>query len=376
MASKLLRYTQRLFGVNAGGSRIAVFGSLAAGSPTAYSGATITPALVQQELGQFEEGLDGSVIANSSPPIQDHNALFYLSNYQLAYLMQQGIPEYDGSTQYFSNSIVMASTGVLYQATGSTVGVSPPSSPWEAVLQSNLSEPQTTVLSSVGSGTYTAPTGYLYLEVLVQGGGAGGASGANNHNGSFTAGVAGASGNDSSFGTGSYQIIGGGGNQGSGGNNGGGTGGAGGGTTVGSAVQEVINFLGNAGQTGGVQITSLTIGDSFTTTGGGGGGGFFGGGTVGGANGGTAGASAFGYGAGGGGGGANVSNASTNTNGVFGGGGGGGGGCVKAIYPNTLGSTFNYVVGNGGTGGSSPASGLAAGGNGAHGKIVITAYFQ
>lgn len=110
---------------------MAVYGSLAEGSPVAYPGSLITPALAQS-LSAFDTGMDGCVIANSSPPLQDHNSLFYTAFYQLAYLMQEGIPEYDGSTTYYSNSIVQASPGILYASlTGSNIGNPPVSgSPW------------------------------------------------------------------------------------------------------------------------------------------------------------------------------------------------------------------------------------------------------
>lgn len=151
--SRLSRFTQYLFGSSASGSRIAVFGSLAAGSPTAYSGATVTPAEIQAESASFASGWDSALIGNNSPAVQDQNALDYLTFYQLCYLYQQGVPEYDGSTQYYSNSIVMnGSTGILYQAGASVLGSAPPSSNWNILADQLFSQRSSTTGYTVGIG--------------------------------------------------------------------------------------------------------------------------------------------------------------------------------------------------------------------------------
>src|SRR6185312_11617670 len=110
--SKLTRYTQQLFGSTASTNQIAEFGSLAAGSPARYSGSTITPAIVQT-LGNFLSGWFTAVEGLYSPAIEDMNALFYLAFYQLCYLMQEGIPEWDSGTTYYTGSMVQSS-GVIY----------------------------------------------------------------------------------------------------------------------------------------------------------------------------------------------------------------------------------------------------------------------
>jgi hypothetical protein len=110
--AKLSRFTQLLFGSTASANQMSQFGSLAAGTPNRYSGATITPALVQN-LTQFLEGWSFAIQGANSPAIEDMNALFYLCFYQLCYLMQEGVPEWDSATTYFTGSIVN-SAGVLY----------------------------------------------------------------------------------------------------------------------------------------------------------------------------------------------------------------------------------------------------------------------
>jgi hypothetical protein len=110
--SRLTRYTQKIFGSNASANQMAQYGSLAASAPMLYSGSTITPTIVQS-LGEYLDGWFSAVIAQNSPAIEDMNALFYLFAYQLTYLMQVGIPEWDSGTTYYTGDIVQSS-GVIY----------------------------------------------------------------------------------------------------------------------------------------------------------------------------------------------------------------------------------------------------------------------
>lgn len=123
MATKLSRYTQLIFGSGAGNAQIAEFGSLAAAAPQTYSGTTITPAIVQT-LSNYLQGWFGAVLGANSPTIEDQNAICYLYAYQLAYLMQQGVAEWDTATNYWIGSIAQDGVGNLYVSlTGS--GTSP-----------------------------------------------------------------------------------------------------------------------------------------------------------------------------------------------------------------------------------------------------------
>lgn len=108
----LTRSTQKVFGSTAGINQIAEFGSLANGTPATYSGSTISPAIVQT-LSQYLSGWFSAVIGANSPPMEDLNALFYLLSYQLAYLFQEGIPEWDSATTYALGSYVNVA-GILY----------------------------------------------------------------------------------------------------------------------------------------------------------------------------------------------------------------------------------------------------------------------
>lgn len=117
--SKITRYTQKLFGSTAGPNQIAEFGSLAAGTPNRYSGSTVTPALIQA-LGNYLSGWEASVEGGFSPAIEDMNSLFYLLSYQTAYLLQQGVPEWDAGTTYYIGSIVQDGSGNIYTSLTNT----------------------------------------------------------------------------------------------------------------------------------------------------------------------------------------------------------------------------------------------------------------
>lgn len=111
--ARLTRYTQQVFASNAGANQIAEYGSLANTTPARYSGSTITPAIVQT-LSQYLSGWTSAVVASNSPAIEDMNALCYLFAYQLSYILQAGIPEWDSGTTYFIGDIVQNGSGTTY----------------------------------------------------------------------------------------------------------------------------------------------------------------------------------------------------------------------------------------------------------------------
>lgn len=113
--AKLPRVLQKIFGSSAGPNQIAKFGSLQAGTPV-YT----TDPLLIQGLSNYLGGWFSGVIGNNSPAIEDMNALFYLFSYQLAYIMQQGVPEWDATTTYYIGGIVNDGTGTLYRSLQNT----------------------------------------------------------------------------------------------------------------------------------------------------------------------------------------------------------------------------------------------------------------
>jgi hypothetical protein len=106
---KITRYVQNLFGnlVGAAGN-YGKFGSLAAGTPQF----TKDPKEIQS-LDAWNLGWVAATVGNKSPALQDRNALDFLAFYQLAYLMQQGVPEWNADTTYFINQMC-SSGGNIY----------------------------------------------------------------------------------------------------------------------------------------------------------------------------------------------------------------------------------------------------------------------
>lgn len=101
MATNYARKTAVVFGENAGFQQIAEFGSLAAAAPI-YS----TDPAVIQSLSNWLEGWFGAVLGGNSPAIEDMNAFCYVMAYQIAYILQKGVPVYDSGTTYFQYGIV------------------------------------------------------------------------------------------------------------------------------------------------------------------------------------------------------------------------------------------------------------------------------
>lgn len=231
---------------------------------------------------------------------------------------------------------------------------------WGSLTANASIVPTVTRLTS-SSGTYTAPSGVLYIRVRMVGGGGGGSGGSD----STANGGSGTAGGSTSFGGTLLVATGGAGGVQN-------TSGAAGGTpTVNSPATEVLSHTGGKGSGGGVNFVSSNI----QMDGGVGGVNAFGGSGSGGRAGNTGGAGASNTGAGGGG--AGGSTAGTTS---YAGAGGGAGAYVEAFISNPSGS-YSYCIGNsgatctGGTAGSAGTNGFA-GGAGGTGVIIVEEYYQ
>jgi hypothetical protein len=118
--ARIARKTQLVFGGSlSAASNIAKFGSLRVGVP-AFS---LDPDEIQTT--EYLNGWAAALTANKSPALQDLNALHYLHSLQLAYLMQQGIAEWDSATPYFAGSTVLApdNSGRQFIALSDSTGI-------------------------------------------------------------------------------------------------------------------------------------------------------------------------------------------------------------------------------------------------------------
>lgn len=91
------RKTQRVIGSGLSvPGNVAQWGSTQAGTPV-YSGDLD----VLQALDNFLNGLNGMIVGNRSPVMEELTGAFLVITQQLAYTLQAGIPEWDTSTEYF-----------------------------------------------------------------------------------------------------------------------------------------------------------------------------------------------------------------------------------------------------------------------------------
>lgn len=116
--AKIVRCTQKVFAgsVTATGNN-AVFGSLAAGSP-AYSN---DPATIMS-LDAWVEGWPSATIGNQSPARQDFSGYQLATTSQLAYILQEGIAEYDAATVYYTNSLAKSGSTIYRSLTDDNTG--------------------------------------------------------------------------------------------------------------------------------------------------------------------------------------------------------------------------------------------------------------
>jgi len=265
--AKLTRKTAKIFASSAASNDIEQFGSK---EQTGTANYTSDPAVIQ-ELAAWGVGwTDALVGANNSEYKQDRNAVDFVASYQIAYLLQMGVPEWDSGTTYYTNSFC-SYNGSIYQSladdnTNNTPPNSGSTSYWKQYL-GNIPEPTQTVLTS-GSGTYTIPSGCIriFIRMIGGGGGGGGTSTDGSNGGDTTFGIytayhgnggqsaSGGSGGASSFG--SFNVA----------------GGAGGDAYIGYGALGGSGFYGGAGKQGTSAATNSGAGGGGNTGGGGGGG--------------------------------------------------------------------------------------------------------
>nr|DAJ74729.1 MAG TPA: Baseplate structural protein [Caudoviricetes sp.] len=97
--AKIERNIQRIFANQAGSREITGFGTAKTETPV-Y---TTDLNLIQNT--NFLNGWQSALLPDKSPWQEDMNALFYAITTQLAYLFQEGIPEYDADTTYYIGSL-------------------------------------------------------------------------------------------------------------------------------------------------------------------------------------------------------------------------------------------------------------------------------
>ena len=111
--TKLNRVTAKIFGETASASgndpEIGQFGSAKAGT---YNGTTDVATI--QGLSAWSNGwIDAVTPTQQFPPLPEMTGVHKVLSYQEAYLLQQGIPEWDAGTTYYENNFC-AKDGKIY----------------------------------------------------------------------------------------------------------------------------------------------------------------------------------------------------------------------------------------------------------------------
>ncbi len=152
MPKTITRQILKLFGKDGSTSDFEQFGSTTAGSPISTKDVTLI-----QALSKWTEGWANAVYpTNKAPFLEDMNALIYVLCYQLAYVLQDGIPEWQNATSYYIGSIVRdAGTSDLYSSLSDD---NLDNAFWHYIPQGN---PAGTMLAYGGS---SAPAGYLLCD--------------------------------------------------------------------------------------------------------------------------------------------------------------------------------------------------------------------
>lgn len=105
--AKIVRSTQKIFGVNAAQNQITEFGSIKAGAPV-YS-----QNVANIQTAAFEGGWSDALQDDYAPYRQDRNAVDLVTTSQLAYLFQEGVPEWDAGTVYYKGSLAKVTTSAV-----------------------------------------------------------------------------------------------------------------------------------------------------------------------------------------------------------------------------------------------------------------------
>lgn len=109
----LARKHLKPFGIDGAVANFAKFGSRAAGTPVETKDIELI-----QDLNAWLNGIQSALLSGQTRPLlEDFNALFHVFGYQIAYVLQDGVPEWYSLTTYRVGSIVRkAGTDELYSS--------------------------------------------------------------------------------------------------------------------------------------------------------------------------------------------------------------------------------------------------------------------
>lgn len=167
--AKITRKLQKIFGGNS--SNNGVFGSAADGDPTLSDDPDEIQDLPAWEGGWNDATLSGDML----PTREEDQGVKFVVTRQLAYLMQQGIPEWNAETTYYEDSICQSDTnGQLYiSLTNDNLNQDPTSNPddWamlsETVLPYTVGDETTNLTTGNGKLTFRMPFDFIPTKVNI-----------------------------------------------------------------------------------------------------------------------------------------------------------------------------------------------------------------
>lgn len=154
--AKIVRATQTIFGGTGSTSNFGQFGSLAAMSPVT----TKTPSVIQQ-LSAWLAGWQAATIGTLIPAYQDMNSVCYLAFYQICYILQMGVAEWDSGTIYYVNSVAQFSGQFYVSLVDNNLNNEPDTSPTQ--WQSGLPGAEITGVIKQFAGVIS-PSGYFICD--------------------------------------------------------------------------------------------------------------------------------------------------------------------------------------------------------------------
>lgn len=125
---KIIRKTAKIFGgaLSAGSQQVEQFGSKVQSGIPFY---TVDPDVIQGLSAWVDGWIPAIDSGTKAPYVQDMNGFCLVMAYQIAYILQQGIPEWIATTTYYLDSVVQANDGQWYSSLeDNNIGNAPPAS--------------------------------------------------------------------------------------------------------------------------------------------------------------------------------------------------------------------------------------------------------
>ncbi len=156
----LTRTTHKVFGATGSTANFGQFGSAKTGVPVTTRNIASIMALAAWGAEGWKDAVDP---LSPAPALEEMNSIFYAHSYQVGYMFQSGIPEWDAATTYYTGSVVRVGeewfTSLVDNNVGNTTPVSASDANWKWANQPGL-----VAGVILDFGGISAPAGYLLCD--------------------------------------------------------------------------------------------------------------------------------------------------------------------------------------------------------------------